>query len=291
MRTLNFMTLFVVAGAAVGCGSSRPYSAPSSPGQPSGRIQSLATDVFAVDITKIKVSGQAENMDGLRTAHVLVSRRTDSRTYFVEDDRFLPDNTTDLGDAELINRSRRILDRLGIPQNEIQSAKVLTEKLQTARRDPVAGKFIRGEVTNGRRYVDMTRQVKGIPVFSSRARVGLTRGGAVGSLEAHWPVLSNETVRDAMKLQQLVQRGWKAPEQRDAVVESIEAGIIHSPALGFAMDVYPVIRVIYRAADRTIGRKPVLYLDADGRSVPIPRTFRDLKAEPASAPRARSAKP
>ena len=40
------------------------------------------------------------------------------------------------------------------------------------------------------------------------------------------------------------------PEQPDATVEAIEAGIIHSPAAGFLIDIYPAIRVIYTPVDR-----------------------------------------
>ena len=69
--------------------------------------------------------------------------------------------------------------------------------------------------------------------------------------------------------------GWNPPERVNAVVESVEAGVIHSPAVGFAMDVRPAIRVIYTPI-RYSG-KVMLYLDRNGRVIP----FRpDLEVEP-----------
>ena len=61
----------------------------------------------------------------------------------------------------------------------------------------------------------------------------------------------------------------------------MEAGIVHSPAVGFVLDIFPAIRVIYRPEDETIGRKPALYFDADGKEVPVPRQSRCASAPPA----------
>ena len=47
-------------------------------------------------------------------------------------------------------------------------------------------------------------------------------------------------------------------------------GVIHSPAIGFFMDVVPVIRCVYRAKETRLGTKPVLYLDRHGERVSLP---------------------
>jgi hypothetical protein len=41
-----------------------------------------------------------------------------------------------------------------------------------------------------------------------------------------------------------------------------------------------VIRVIYAPEDKTIGRKAVLYLDENGKNVPVPRTFEKFDEQP-----------
>jgi len=67
------------------------------------------------------------------------------------------------------------------------------------------------------------------------------------------------------------EHNWRAPEQFEAVVEAIEAGVIHSPAIGFLMDIYPAIRVIYKPKDPRYGKKPVYFYDRHGKPVSVPR--------------------
>jgi hypothetical protein len=278
MKTKLLVPLILFAAA---CASSQ---GPASQAPRPSTIENLATKVFRMDTGKVE-SGRDANVEGIRNETILVSRRTDSRTFFVEDTRYQPDNVSDAPDDQLIESTRRILAQLDVPLKEIDSIRVLTEKLQSARRG-AGNTFVAGEITNGRRFVDATREIASVPVFSSRARVGLTRSGAVGSLEVHWPKIPEETVREAQRLQKLVRgQRFRAPEQRGAVVESVEAGILHSPAIGQVMDVVPVIRVIDAAPDAGVGRKRVDYIDANGRAVPLPRTFRELKLEPVRADR------
>jgi hypothetical protein len=118
------------------------------------------------------------------------------------------------------------------------------------------------------------RIVRGVPVWSSYATVGLTAKGEIGSLELHWPELPDVYIKEAGTLQQLVKKGFKPPDVKGGRPESIEAGIIHSTAIGFYMDIAAVIRVIYAVNERDVGRKPVLYLDRHGDPVEIPRSVR-----------------
>ena len=67
-------------------------------------------------------------------------------------------------------------------------------------------------------------------------------------------------------------------------MESVDAGIIHSPAVGFLMDIYPAIRVIYAPIDDRMGQKATRYVDRHGNDVPVPRQF-DLPPEPATEAR------
>jgi hypothetical protein len=56
----------------------------------------------------------------------------------------------------------------------------------------------------------------------------------------------------------------------------LHPGVIHSPAIGFFMDVTAAIRAVYRGDDPGVGRKPTLYLDRHGQRVALPR---DIQAE------------
>ena len=57
--------------------------------------------------------------------------------------------------------------------------------------------------------------MRGVPVWSSYAAVGLTARGAVGSVEIHWPEVSEAVFKEASVLQQVVKRGFKAGRSRE----------------------------------------------------------------------------
>jgi hypothetical protein len=267
----------LLAFAIAGCAS---LHTGGSSGRELDRLGRLA-EALQLDMHQVQKSGSERNFAGMRSEHVLLSERLDSRTYFVEDDRFQAGAGVFAGsDEELLQLSRQVMRDLEIPAGEIAGSAVLAEKLMTARYDAASKTYVPGEVQAGRRFVELTRSVDGVPVFSSRGFMGFTRDKAVGSLEVHWPQISEETLKAAQRLQTVVRQGWEAPHQKGGVVESIEAGIIHSPAIGFVMDVQPVIRVIYASEDKSVGRKAVLYLDDRGNAVPIPRTFEKIDEKP-----------
>jgi hypothetical protein len=131
-----------------------------------------------------------------------------------------------------------------------------------------------------RKFGRVRRSVDKIPVWSSYVAVGLTRAGAIGSLELHWPELPAIAVKEATLLATLVKRRtFRPPELADARPETVEAGIIHSPAIGFFMDVVPVIRVIYSNKNPELRRKPTLYLDRHGQAVSMPRDIEHAPRE------------
>lgn len=248
------------------------------------RLDGLAANLN-LNPGQITNRGAERNMVGLKSDNLLFSQRRDSRTYFVEDKRY--GEGKDYGifqgsDAEILDRARAILQQLNIPVDEIKEAKVITEKNQTGRVDPATKKILVGEVHDGKKMANLTRQIKNIPVFSSHARIGLTRDKGIGFMEIHWPEIPSQVIGEAQRLQETVKGGWRPPEQKGAHVETVEAGIIHSPALGFVMDIYPAIRVIYAPEDKASGRKLTLYLDGNGKPVPMPRQFEKLSEPPAN---------
>lgn len=269
-RVTGCLVALVLAIAA--CTPSKKEPSPPSV----DNVEKLASEVFRVGPDEIEMRGEERNVIGVRSKYVVVSQRTDSRTYFVEDARYQGANELGVfggSDEQLIEISRKLMGSLGIPLNEIVEERVLTENLQTAQYDPRTREYRPGKIETGKRFVETTRIVEGVPVFSSRMLVGITRDERVGSLEAHWPEIPKEVLAEARELQELERAGWKPPYQKGGVVESVEAGIIHSPAIGFAMDRYSVIRVIVASENDQVGKKAVLYLDRNGRPVPVPRTF------------------
>ncbi len=80
-------------------------------------------------------------------------------------------------------------------------------------------------------------------------------------------------IETARRYREIVKRNWKAPDPHGALVESVTAGILHSPAAATVMDIVPAIRVIYAPLDRRLGKKPVAYVDVDGKPVTMPRVL------------------
>jgi len=135
-----------------------------------------------------------------------------------------------------------------------------------------------------RKIARARRAVDGLSVWSSYLVVGLTRDGEVGQLELHWPHLAPEVVKEANVLREIVKRGFEPPDVPDARVASIEAGIVHSPAIGFFMDSTAAIRLICIGDDSTMGRKPTLYLDRHGEPITPPRDIHPAKREQTERP-------
>jgi hypothetical protein len=187
-------------------------------------------------------------------------------------------------DDVYLRKAREVLRKLEIPADEVAKASVLTTQTQTASYDHEAGQARFQEIRSGRSYAQVTRHIAGLPVWSSRVMLSLAGQGQISFLEAHWPEIPGTVIEEARHLAEMVRAGWRAPENQGAKVESVEAGIIHSPAAGFLMDIYPVIRVVHAPPEG--GKKPVVYLDRHGKPVPIPRAF-DLPPEVPPAPRKR----
>jgi len=256
---------------------------PSSEAE-TGRIRELAA-TLGVTFDEIVRSGAQGTTVGIQSRSVLFSRRLDSRTYFVHDVRY--GIKGELGvlettDEDYLRTAHQVAARLEIPASEIAAGSVIKTQTQTASYDLETREARFEGIRPGRHYAHMTRQIEGLPVWSSRVLVGLTSKRQIGFLEAHWPEIPRAAVQEAHALDELTRSGWRPPEQRGAKVESVEAGIIHSPAAGFLMDIYPAIRVIY--TPERGGKKPVLYLDRHGKPVPTPRAF-DLPPEELPPPR------
>lgn len=254
----------------------------SSDAAEAARLRSIATQVLRLRLEpNVELRSEA-NVIGFRSNNVLLSRRLDSRTYFVQDlrtdqEKIPPFKGTD---QELLQYVRRIFGGLGIPLSEIAQQRVMQEQGQLAHLSRDTRKIELGTIQPGRRWANVSRQVDGVPVFSSRAVVELDGENQLRFMELHWPAIQMETLDEAKRLAYRVKAGWRPPEMEGATVESVQAGILHSPALGFIMDIYPAIRAIYKPLTPGFGKKSVRYLDRNGHDVPMPRQFPESPPEP-----------
>ena len=283
----NIKTLALVFGALLtftflGCNKSSNTETSNNSGlSPEEQEIQKKTKQVAVESLGLKLEGSVDaghkdNFSGLRTENVTFTQRLDSRTYIAYDKRF--SNTKETGiykdvDEVLLRRSHELLERLKIPASEIAKERVVQEKTQLGERDSKTGKFKLEAIEPGKKWALTSRQIDGVPVFSSRATIGLVPSGDIGFLEVHWPEIPAKVTEEARRYRELVQKGWHAPEQKGTRVESVTAGILHSPAAATALDILPVIRVIYAPLDKRVGKKPVAYFNADGKPVTMPRVL------------------
>lgn len=246
------------------------------------RINQIAKRILGLKLGRVTRSGSEANAVGIQSEQILYSQRIDSRTYFVQDNKYgttQKDGTFRGTDQEQIRLSRRIMKQLDIPLSEIGEEVVVKENIQAAQVNQETGEVNKEDIQEGRKLTRILRQVDGFPVWSSNVVLGLTSKKQVGFMQLHWPEIPQYVVNETHRLSYKIKHGWKPPEQPGATVESIEAGIIHSPAISFVMDIYPAIRVIYSPLDKNIGRKQVLYLDRNGMPVPIPRQTAELQTK------------
>jgi hypothetical protein len=244
------------------------------------KITQVAKEILGSRLGKITRSGSEANAVGIQSDRILFSKRIDSRTYFVQNNDYGIARREGIfrgTDQEQIRLSRRILKQLDFPLSEIEQEVVVKERTQVAQVNQATGEINKEDIQEGRKFTRVTRQIDGFPVWSSNVVLGLTSKKQVGFMQFHWPEIPQHIVNETHRLSYKIKHGWKPPEQPGTVIESAEVGIIHSPALSFVMDIYPTIRVIYSPMDKSIGRKQVLYLDRNGKPVPIPRQTAELQ--------------
>lgn len=238
------------------------------------RVRQTAEDVLGLTFDRVIQSGSEANLVGIRSERLMFSQRLDSRTYFVQDSQYGLNREAGVftgPDQEQLELCHTILQELGIPLSEIREEVVRKEQTQLAQIDREKGSIRMEEIQEGKSFVSISRQTNGLPVWSSNMLLGLTKEKRIGFMQLHWPKIPDHMLTEARRLAYKVKHDWRPPEQQGATIESVEAGIIHSPAIGFLMDIYPVIRVVYKPLNEAAGKKPVLYLDRHGNAGPIPR--------------------
>ena len=180
------------------------------------QLRGVGEEVFGLKFEKITRSGSEANLVGMRSEHVLFSRRLDSRTYFIQDSRYGTSREAGVfhGSAEeYCERCHGILTRINISLLEIDKEVVLTEQTQVAHIDHETKKVHKEQAQKGKQFARLSRAVEKLPVWSSGMVLGLTQEKTIGYLQLHWPELPAHVVDEAHRLAYAVKHGWKAPEQ------------------------------------------------------------------------------
>ncbi len=222
----------------------------------------------------------AANVSGVRNRTFMFSQRRDSRTMFATDTRYgvlAKSGAWCGGDRELVAACRRTLRAAGIPAKEVAGIEVVSEFGSAG--EHVDGEFRLEEPALLRKIASARRAFDGLPVWSSSAKVGLCDDGQLGWLELHWPVVSPE-LQEGHVLEAIVERGFDPPQLAGSHPGTMEAGILHSPAVAFFMDVTAAIRVVYEPDEPEMGKLATLYLDRHANLVHLPRDVRVDNPDP-----------
>src|SRR4030095_4912822 len=95
-------------------------------------LEKLAKEL-KLNVGKITNRGAERNMLGFKSDNLLFSQRNDSRTYFIQDNRYGVTNPAGVfqgTDEDALRRSRAFLRSFGISVDELGKASVLREKNQ-----------------------------------------------------------------------------------------------------------------------------------------------------------------
>src|SRR5262245_8600966 len=189
------------------------------------RVRALA-DALGLRFDEVVRSGSQGTVIGMQSRNLLFSLRLDSRTFFVQDARFGPGLEAGVyegKDDEVVRVSKTIVEKLGIPSQEIAATNVRREQTQQAEVDPKTGQARLEERRPGKALLRLTRRIEGLPVWSSGITLGLTKNAGIGFLEAHWPEIPSPVIEEAKRLAERIKEGWKAPERTGGSPESVEA--------------------------------------------------------------------
>jgi hypothetical protein len=246
------------------------------------RIEAVGTKVFGVKWgekpTAVSARGFQVFTDGVTT----LSYRPTGNAYFLKKKgKAYPsgNGAFEGSNEQLIARGKAILAQLGVDSSEIAETQVLQQFVTAGSIDPTTRQAKIETPLKDRRNLLVTRVIRNLPVWSSRLNLDLDAEGGIASLELSWPAIEPKVREAAIGLKKIVDADYKAPERQGARIESTQAGILHSPAASFIDEQVAAIRVIYASADPRFGKKPVLYLGADGKPVAMPRQL-ESKAEP-----------
>lgn len=184
-------------------------------------------------------------------------------------------------DSELISRGRKILSGLGVESGEIANVKVLQQYVTAGVLDPATRRMRAEQPHPDRRTLLVTRAIRNIPVWSSRLQLDVNERGNVVAFEMSWPRIEPRVLAGAARLRDVVAAGgFKPPPRAGAKVQSVDAGILHSPLVSLLDEQVAAVRIIYSPTNPRFGMKPVVYLGADGKPVSLPRSMPALEEKP-----------
>ena len=184
------------------------------PANDAKQLEAIGTKVFGIKWSGKLVAAADRGFQVVTDRVTTLSYRPTGNAYFVQATKAALSGGTGFqgSDEELMTRGKAILAGLGIDNSEIAEPKILQQFTSAGSIDPNTRQATFETPEKDRRSLLMTRIIRNLPVWNSRLRLDLDRGGDIALLELSWPKIEPKVLEMAVALQKMVDSGYQAPE-------------------------------------------------------------------------------
>lgn len=281
MKTLSYAGLSAVAMACVlsACVSVQKQLDDKR----ANELAALGASNFGIKWEGRLVGADERGVTAVTDGVTTLTTRAGARIFIIHNREEIPpsEQTAFNGsDAELKSVGMKFLQAAGAKEDEVADVQVLQQFTQSGEIQP-GGKEVKVlPPQKSHRTLMISRRVAGVDVVSSRLMLNVDSAGRAAFMELAWPDISREVLDLAVRYKKLTESQYVAPQLEGADVETVQAVVLHSPAVGFYNDETAAIRVIYRPNAKQVGQKPVRYVDERGEDVKLPRDVDRPREEP-----------
>ena len=276
MKTIIYSALsaLVLSVLLSGCAMEPRADARRLDDDQANQLAALGTNDFGIKWQGRMVGAGEHGVRAVTDGVTTLTTHTGHRVFIIHNRKeFPPSEGTSFNgsDTELKSIGIKLLRATGVKEEEIADVQVLQQFTQSGEIGPV-GKEVRVlPPQKSHRTLVIGRRVEGVEVVSSRLMLNVDGAGRVAFMELAWPDLNREVLDRASRYLKVAEAKQVVPRLEGAEVESVQAVILHSPAVGFYNDATAAIRVIYRPNAKQVGQKAVRYIDERGEDVILPR--------------------
>lgn len=276
MKILSYAGLSALAMAYVlsGCVSAPKPDQKQLDDKQANDLAKLGADYFGIKWEGRLVGAGEHGVTAVTDGVTTLTTRVGNRIFIIHNRKEFPpsEQTAFKGsDAELKSIGMKHLQAAGAKEDEIADVQVLQQFTQSGETQPGGKEVVVLSPQKSHRTLMISRRVEGIDIVSSRLMLNVDSAGRAAFMELAWPDISREVLDRAVQYKKLTMSQYLAPRLEGAEVESVQAVVLHSPAVSFYNDATAAIRVIYRPNAKQVGQKAVRYVDERGEDVKLPR--------------------
>lgn len=272
----TFAPMVIAAALLAGC-ATPPTSAPRQLDETNAEeLAATGSRDFGIKWEGRLIGASDRGVVAVTDGTTTLTNRAGERVFIVRNNKEFPPSDRAIfrgTDADLKNIGLKLLRASGAREDEVADVRVLQQYTQTAEVPPGNLPPRMTTLEKSHRALQIDRRIAGVDVISSRLLLNVDAEGRVAFMELAWPNISPEVLERSARLRRIATDRYTAPRMEGAEIESVQAVILHTPAVGFYNDATAAIRVIYRPTSPQIGQKAVRFVDERGQDVPLPRAI------------------